>query len=235
MFKKKLKLNINKLPVHLAFIMDGNGRWAKNRLLPRNAGHRAGVLAVKNTIQNAIDLNIKYITFYAFSTENWKRSKEEINTLFDIFREFLRDNKDIYKDKDIKIIILGDMARFPDDMQTSINEIVEDTKNCSKLVVSIAFNYGSRDEILRAAKLISQNKEEINEENFKKYLYTKDIPDPDMIIRTSGEMRLSNFMLFQCAYSELYFIDKNWPDFNYNEFVKVINEYGRRNRRFGSV
>lgn len=223
------------IPSHLAFIMDGNGRWAKSRLLPRKAGHLAGVNAVEKLIENCIKLNIKYVTLYAFSTENWKRSPEEIDALFNIFRDFFKKCKNKYKDKDIKLNILGDISKFPIDMQQSINETLEDTKDCKLLTVSIAFNYGAIDEILRAIKLLKDSNKDINEHNFRKYLYTDGIPDPDMIIRTSGEMRLSNFLLFQAAYSELYFTEKFWPDFGYRDLVKAINEYCKRNRRFGAV
>ena len=232
--KKTEKKQLN-MPAHLAFIMDGNGRWAQKRLLPRKAGHRAGVIAVKNIIESAYELKLKYITFYAFSTENWKRPPEEINALFDIFREFLKDNKVSYKERNIRIIVLGDIGRFPLDLQKAINDIVAETKTCDLLTVSIAFNYGSRDEILRAAKLIKESGEDITAENFRKYLYTKDIPDPDMIIRTSGELRISNFLLYQAAYSELYFTNIYWPDFDKKELIKAINSYSDRVRRFGSV
>ena len=235
MFNIKNRVNNLNKPKHMAFIMDGNGRWAKKRLLPRKAGHKAGVVTVQNVIDYAFELKIKYITFYAFSTENWKRPENEINTLFNIFREFLKTSKNKYKDKDIKLIVLGDLKKFPEDIQISANELIKDTNNCKSMVVSIAFNYGSRDEILRAVKLINENNEEITDDNFKKYLYTKDLPDPDIIIRTSGEKRLSNFLLYQAAYSELYFINKNWPDFNYKDMVKAIKEYAKRNRRFGGV
>lgn len=223
------------MPAHIAFIMDGNGRWAQKRLLPRKAGHRAGVTAVKKIIDAAYDIGVRYLTFFAFSTENWKRPKEEINSLFDIFREFLKGNKTNYKDKGIRLIVLGDVARFPLDLQNAISDIAEDTRDCRRLTVSIAFNYGSRDEILRAARLIKESGEEITEENFKKYLYTKDIPDPDMVVRTSGELRLSNFLLYQVAYSELYFTEKYWPDFDKKELLKAIDAYAQRVRRFGAV
>jgi undecaprenyl diphosphate synthase len=223
------------MPAHIAFIMDGNGRWAQKRLLPRKAGHRAGVTAVKKIIDAAYDIGVRYLTFFAFSTENWKRPKEEIDSLFDIFREFLKGNKTNYKDKGIRLIVLGDVARFPLDLQNAISDIAEDTRDCRRLTVSIAFNYGSRDEILRAARLIKESGEEITEENFKKYLYTKDIPDPDMVVRTSGELRLSNFLLYQVAYSELYFTEKYWPDFDKKELLKAIDAYAQRVRRFGAV
>lgn len=170
-----------------------------------------------------------------FQQKTGKGRLEEINALFDIFREFLKDNKVSYKERNIRIIVLGDIGRFPLDLQKAINDIVAETKTCDSLTVSIAFNYGARDEILRAAKLIKESGEDITAENFKKYLYTKDIPDPDMIIRTSGELRISNFLLYQAAYSELYFTNIYWPDFDKKELIKAINSYSDRVRRFGSV
>jgi undecaprenyl diphosphate synthase len=233
MFKKRIRTD--KLPQHIAFIMDGNGRWAKERLLPRSAGHTAGVYALKRVIQSAYELGIRCVTFYAFSTENWKRPKEEIDALFDIFRNFLRENREEYLKKDIKLVILGDMSRFPDDIRRQVEEFGEKTKDCGRLAVSIAFNYGSRDEIMMAARKLCQNGLEFTEENFRRCLYTRDIPDPDIIVRTSGEMRLSNFLLYQAAYSELFFVKKYWPDFGYNDLVDIINRFSKRNRRFGSV
>jgi undecaprenyl diphosphate synthase len=233
MFKKKVQNDGVNIPQHIAFIMDGNGRWAKQRLLPRNMGHRAGVRVVQNVVDYALELKLKYITFYAFSTENWKRPEEEVSALLDIFREFLSSGLKRYKDKDIKLNILGDISRFPRDIQEAIRDALKNTADGKTLTVNIAFNYGGKDEILRAVKLIKDSNEEITEENFRKYLYTRDIPDPDIIVRTSGEMRLSNFLLFQSAYSELYFMTKFWPDFDYNDLIDVINEYGKRNRRYG--
>lgn len=205
-------------------------------MLPRNMGHRAGVSAIIRTINNCVRLGIPYVTFYAFSTENWKRPQSEIDALFSMFREFLKDNRDDYKKRDIKVISLGDITKFPQDVQDDIYTITKDTEGCKTMCLAFAFNYGARDEIVLAAKKMSEaGDNDYSVDNFKKYLYTAGMPDPDIIIRTSGEMRLSNFLMYQAAYSELYFCKTLWPDFDYRHIVKVIKNYNKRDRRFGSL
>ena len=223
-------------PAHIAFLMDGNGRWAKRRLLPRTAGHHAGVKALTDTISNCIDFNIKYVTFYAFSTENWKRPAEEIETLFQMFRDFMRDNAGKYREKDVRIIILGDKTKFPEDMQEIFERIERETAHCRTLNACFAFNYGARDEILLAAKRMSDaNDSDYSHANFSRYLYTAGIPDPDIIVRTGGDIRLSNFLLYQAAYAELFFCKCFWPDFNKSELKKILKEFAKRDRRFGGI
>lgn len=225
----------NKLPSHIAFIMDGNGRWAKRRLLPRNYGHSAGVLTVERIVKYSLETGIKILTFFAFSTENWKRPKEEIDGLFQILRDYLKKKPDDYLEKGIRFNILGDIEKLPDDLKDICLDMVKKTKNEKKMILNIALNYGSRGEILRAVKLLSEKKLEITEQNFASNLYTSGQPDPDLIIRTSGEMRLSNFLLYQSAYSEFYFCKSFWPSFSVNMYKKAIKYFQGRNRRFGAV
>lgn len=227
--------NIN-LPTHIGIIMDGNGRWATRRGLPRLAGHHEGVMAVKRTVDAAIELGIKVLTFFAFSTENWKRDKEEVNGIFELLRQFLKSEKDTYSKKNIKFTSIGDISKLPTDLQNEIIDITNSTKNNTGLVANVALNYGSKDEIINAVNnIIKDGYTSVDDSIFKKYLYTKDIPDPDLIIRTSGECRLSNFLLYQAAYSELYFPKVTWPDFNKRHLKKAIKVYSKRDRRFGGI
>ncbi len=218
---------------HLAITMDGNRRWAKKRFLTRKLGHLAGAKNLKKIIKASTELGIKYLTLYAFSTENWNRSEDEIAELMILLENFLDDYSKDLNENNIKINILGDVSKFSRKLQDKIAKTTKYSKN-NHFVVNVALNYGSREEIIAAIKKIP--KEEINnltENNFNNYLYSKNIPDPDLLIRTGGEQRLSNFLLWQIAYSELYFSKKNWPDFKKTDLIKAINNYQARIRNFG--
>jgi undecaprenyl diphosphate synthase len=236
-FKLKRQELVNeKLPKHIAFIIDGNGRWAQKRGLPRTVGHSYGVQAVANTIENCINLGIKYMSFYTFSTENWKRPKEEVDTIFELLRDYLKKDFQEYENKNIRVITSGDLAKLPQDVKEEIEKIKEKTKNCKEFVVNIAINYGGRDEIIKAVNtIINEGKKEVTKETFANYLYTKDLPDPDLIVRTSGEFRTSNFMPYQAAYAEWAFPKTLWPDFNKKKLIKVLLNYQKRDRRFGAI
>lgn len=233
---KKIKIDYERIPKHVGIILDGNGRWATMRGLPRETGHKEGMNAVKRTVYAAKDLGIKVLSLFAFSTENWKRSQHEIDCIFDLVRDYLKENNNEYLDNNIKLRTMGDISKLPKDLCKSLNEIVKKTENCNGLIVNLALNYGSRTEIIRAIKQIQlEEVEDINEQKFLDYLYTKDLPEPDLIIRTSGEQRLSNFMLYQSAYAEFYFPKIHWPDFNKNQLIKAIMDYQKRDRRFGGI
>ena len=225
-----------KIPNHVAIILDGNGRWATMRGLPRTIGHKAGIEAVKRTVDGASELGIKVLSFFAFSTENWKRDKSEIDAIFEILRNYLKENEEEYLSKNLKLVTMGDISKLPEDIYKKFEELKEKTKSNTGMIVNIGLNYGGRDELVRAYNaLLKQGKEVTSEEEIKKYLYTSSLPDPDFIIRTSGEQRLSNFMLYQCAYSELYFPKVLWPDFNKKYLIKALKNYSKRDRRFGGI
>lgn len=233
---RKSKLDLSKLPKHVAIIMDGNGTWAKRRGLPRTYGHKAGAKTLQNLVYYANSIGIKYLTVYAFSTENWKRPKEEVDYLMSMPIEFLNENKDKMHKDNIKITVIGRRDRINADLIKIINEVENDTKNNTGLNFIIAFDYGAQDEIIRAVNKIITNKvKEIDEESFSDYLDTKGIPNVDFVIRTSGQVRISNFLLWQIAYSELYFTDTLWPDFSSRQFEKALLEYQKRERRFGGL
>lgn len=232
------------MPHHVAVIMDGNGRWAQKNKTNRLAGHNAGMLAMKEIIKRADVIGIKYLTVYAFSTENWKRSKEEVGGIFGLLVKYVASELEELHRNNVKVRILGDYTKIPKTAVDSIEKALATTKDNDGLQFSIALNYGSRQEIVRAVKKICYQVEsgelagkDITEETVAKYLYTGEengyIPDPDLIIRTSGEERISNFLLWQCAYSELAFTDSLWPDFTPDEFERIVEEYTKRNRRFG--
>lgn len=222
--------------MHIAFIIDGNGRWAKKRGFPRTVGHNYGVKAVSHTIENCIGLGIKYMSFYTFSTENWKRPKEEIDAIFDLLRDYLKKDWQEYESKGIKLITSGDLTKLPTDLQEEIEKVKQKTKNNTDFVVNIAINYGGRDEIIKAVNdIINAGVKTVTKEEFKNFLYTKDLPDPDLIVRTSGEHRTSNFMPFQSAYSEWYFGKILWPDFNKKALVDALLNYQKRERRMGGL
>ncbi|MEX1376362.1 MAG: isoprenyl transferase [Eubacteriales bacterium] len=230
------------LPEHVAIIMDGNGRWAKKRLLPRSAGHRAGVEALRNIIRMSSHIGIKYLTLYAFSTENWKRPKDEVNVLMKLLVEFLYNEIDELDAENVCITFMGDIEKFPKDPFKAIKYALERTKDNTGLTVCIALNYGSRLEIRQAVKKIAELYkagnillDDITDELISSHLDTSHMPDPDLIIRTSGEQRLSNFMLYQASYSEFYFTQAHWPDFGNEEYTEALNEYAKRKRRFGDV
>ncbi|HOB20280.1 MAG TPA: isoprenyl transferase [Candidatus Atribacteria bacterium] len=232
------------IPVHVAIIMDGNGRWAKKHKLPRIAGHRRGVEALRDIISTSSELGIKYLTLYAFSTENWKRPKDEVNALMSLLVEFLRKEVAELHRNSVKIYVLGDIGRLPEAARTEVQHAMDLTRANSGLQVNIALNYGSRAEILKAIKSIVQDVtskrlafDDITEQTISQYLDTGGIPDPDMLIRTSGEYRISNFLLYQIAYTELVFTDKNvfWPDFTREKYLEAIIEYQGRVRRYGGL
>ena len=229
------------MPVHVAVIMDGNGRWAEMKGVPKLLGHNQGTIAMENIVRKADDMGIRYLTVYAFSTENWKRSSEEVGGIFRLLVKFVKTELRELKERNVKVNILGDWHdRIPEDAVASIRETLESTQKNTGLVFNIALNYGSRAEIVRGVnKLLSERDrgEQITEEDISASLFTGDengnIPDPDLIIRTSGEERLSNFLLWQAAYSEFAFTDTLWPDFMPEEFESIIEEYRTRERRYG--
>jgi len=223
------------IPTHIAFIMDGNGRWAERRHLPRKYGHKMGTEALKKVVKAANKLGVRYVTFYAFSTENWSRPKEEIDYLMDTFRKFLKDKK-AYEGTDYKLVFIGNLGRFPSDIREECERIMLETKEQSGITVVIALNYGSWEEITTAVnRLLETGENVVTEESIKASLYTADIPFPDLVVRTGGEIRLSNFLLLQSAYAELIFTKTLWPDFNAKELKKVIVEYSSRERKFGGL
>lgn len=221
------------LPCHVAFIMDGNGRWAKERGLSRAAGHSAGVKALKRMVENVFSLGIPYITVYAFSTENWKRSETEIASLIKLFRLCFSGYFDRLTKNGIKVNILGDLSAFPEDLRQTIFRLTSAVNENVRGTLNIAMNYGSRSEIIRAVNTAVERGEKVTEQSFSELLYTAGMPDPDLVIRTSGEMRLSNFLLYQSAYSEFYFCKKYWPDFEKSDLYDALHAYEERNRRYG--
>ena len=221
---------MNKLN-HIAFIMDGNGRWGKRRKKSRNYGHLKGVEIVKKIVRNSIKLKVPILTFYVFSSENWKRPKKEINFLFKLIQNyFLREIKSIEK-QDIKINILGELGKLPLNIKSTLKKTVTRTKNNKKIIVNLAINYGSKNEILTSVKKTKK----LTIKNIEKNLYTKNMPNPDILVRTGGHQRLSNFMLWQLAYSELFFLKKLWPDFNNSDLKQIINKYKKSKRNFGAI
>ena len=219
---------------HVAIIMDGNGRWGLKNKNSRNAGHRAGLNTVEKIIKETIKNNIKFLTLYAFSTENWKRPKKEINFLFNLLENFLKEKiEDLDKQK-IKLNIVG-KKNFSTKLNSLLNLSEKKTSKNKRLQINLALNYGSKAELIYAFKELVKNKESINEKNLKKYLQTKSIPDPDILIRTGNTKRLSNFLLWQAAYSEIFFEKKLWPDFNEKDYRKIINEFKKLKRNFGGV
>ncbi|MBR4724369.1 MAG: isoprenyl transferase [Lachnospiraceae bacterium] len=238
------------VPQHVAIILDGNGRWARKRLLPRSAGHSAGARTVEDCCEWAWDLGIKYLTVYAFSTENWRRSDDEVAYLMNLLRDYMKNCLARSRKNNMRVRVIGDKSRLDEDLRASIEELENESASFTGLNFTVAINYGGRDEILRAFRKmtvdLSKNAgsspdnldnelEKINEKMISSYLDTAEIPDPDLIIRTSGEQRISNFLLWQLAYSEFYFTDTLWPDFSKKELMKAIEYYSQRNRRFGGV
>jgi undecaprenyl diphosphate synthase len=236
------QLDMNNIPNHIAIIMDGNGRWAKERNLPRSMGHKAGVETVRIVLKEAARLGVKNLTLYTFSTENWGRPTDEISTLMKLINTYLKNELKEINESGVKLNIFGDMSRLPKESRDALNDAIEFTKNNKRINLNLALNYGGRDEIVRATKLIARDikdnkikEEDINEKTVEKYLYTNGVPDPDLIIRPSGEQRLSNFLLWQCAYSEFWYSNINWPDFKEADLRKAIADYQCRDRRFGKV
>ena len=235
-------LDMNNIPSSVAIIMDGNGRWAEKRRLPRVMGHNAGMKAMREIVSTASQLGVKFLTVYAFSTENWNRSDEEINGIFKLLIKYVDSELDKIAKNNVKINILGDRERLAQKVNEKIEQAIKRTEKNDGLIFNIALNYGGRDEILRSVKSVCQEVksgilqiDDIDAEKFEKHLYTGElgVKDPDLIIRTSGEIRISNFLLWQLAYSEMIFVDVLWPDFTPDIFKKTIKEYQRRSRRFG--
>lgn len=231
-----------KIPSHLAIILDGNGRWAKKRMMPRNYGHVQGAKVVEQICEDADNLGIKYLTVYAFSTENWNRPQEEVALLMKLLRNYLKDCVKRANKNNMKVRVIGEKSLLSEDIIDKINELENSSRDNTGLNFTIALNYGSRDEILRAVKTMIMdskddklNPDELTFQSISNYLDTKGIPDPDLLIRTSGEQRLSNFLLWQMAYTEFYFTDVLWPDFNKKELIKAIEKYNQRDRRYGKV
>ena len=218
---------------HVAIIMDGNGRWGLKKKNSRNFGHLTGLKNVEKIIDASIKVNLKFLTLFVFSTENWRRPKNEVSFLFNLIKNYFNKNLKKILDKDIKINVIGNDKGIPKSVLQIIKKVQIKTKDNKSLNVNLALNYGSRDEMIKAVKKIKYNK--INEKNFNNFLFTKDMPDPDLLIRTGGQKRLSNFLLWQLAYSELFFVDKMWPDFNKNDFFKIIKSYQKTKRNFGNI
>jgi undecaprenyl diphosphate synthase len=231
-----------KIPAHVAVILDGNGRWAKKRFMPRTYGHKVGSQVVEDMLSIVDEIGVKYFTVYAFSTENWKRSQEEVSTLMGILRRYLKDCVKKSMKNNVRCRVIGRREELSPDIVESINNLEEKTKNNTGLNFTIAINYGGRDEITRAVKKIAKKveqgemrAEDITEQTISDCLDTWELPDPDLLIRTSGEERLSNYLPWQLAYTEFYFTDTLWPDFNRDELIKAFEKYNRRERRFGGV
>lgn len=230
------------IPQHVAIILDGNGRWAKSKGMPRNYGHAQGSKNVERICEDAFRMGVKYLTVYAFSTENWSRPKDEVDVLMKLLRNYMKTCLKTAAKNDMKIRVIGDISKLDADIRSRIAELEEATKGNGGLNFQIAINYGSRDELVRAVRHLSRDvkegrldPDEIDERRIERYLDTHDIPDPDLLIRTSGEQRLSNYLLWQLAYTEFYFTDVPWPDFTKEELVRAIEHYNARDRRFGGV
>ena len=226
---------MTRLPRHIAIIMDGNGRWAKKRGLPRKAGHAAGAETFRRTATYCKDIGIQYFTVYAFSTENWKRPKDEVDAIMGLLEKFLREAISDMEKNRVKVKFLGDLAPLSDDLKKLIDETERISEKYAGVQVNLCVNYGGRDEIMRAVNACVREGKTVSEEEFSNLLYTDGIPDPDLIIRPSGEYRLSNFLLWQSAYAELYFTDVLWPDFTTEDMDRAIVEYQHRDRRYGGI
>lgn len=228
----------NNTPKHVAIMMDGNGRWAKKRFMPRKIGHLEGSKRLEDICESSYKLGIKYLTAYAFSTENWNRPNDEVNGIMSLFRKYLVDKKSKCIKNNMRVRIIGNRNGLDDDIIQKIEEMEEATKECNGLNLQLAVNYGGKDEIVRAVNKILLSKEHLNsitEAEFSSYLDTKGIPEPDLFIRTGGDKRLSNFLLWEMAYTEFYFSDILWPDFSEEELKKAVNEFSKRDRRFGQI
>lgn len=232
----------NNIPKHIAIIMDGNRRWARKRFLPVQAGHKAGAEALQKIIEDCLDIGVEHLTVYAFSTENWKRSEEEVAALMGLLKEYLNKIEKDIKGKDVRINVMGKISELDEEIYKQIVNLHETTRNNTKLTFNIALNYGGRDEIINVAKSLAIELNEgnikvddINEDLFNSYLYSSKSPDPDLIIRTAGEQRLSNFLLWQAAYSEFWYTDTYWPDFKKKDLLKAIEDFQKRTRKFGGA
>ncbi len=237
-----MKNSKHEIPCHVAVIMDGNGRWAKKRLLPRLAGHRKGAESVRRLIESSAKEGVKYLTLYAFSTENWQRPQDEVDGLMKMLTEFIQKEEHSLQEQNIRFRIIGNRKRLPAEVINAVEQCEENTKNNDTLQLILALNYGGRDEIVEACKSISQQVlnshldiEQITEKTLMQNMYAPDIPDPDLIIRTSGEFRISNFLIWQCAYAEFVIVDKYWPDFGERDLQSAILEYNKRDRKYGKL
>lgn len=235
-------MNTIKIPKHIAIMMDGNGRWAKKRFMPRTFGHRQGAKTLKNICKDTYDLGVEYLTVYTFSTENWRRPKDEVDGLMTLLKEYLNKIVKMSISNNMRVKIIGNVKNLDDEFQSLINNLEKATENCTGLKLQLALNYGGKDEIIRATKKIAleclNNKIDvsiINEELFASHMDTIDIPEPDLFIRTGGEKRLSNFLLWEMSYTELYFTDVLWPDFKKDDLEKAIYDFSKRDRRYGNV
>lgn len=223
-----------RLPQHVAVIMDGNGRWAQKRLLPKNAGHAAGVTSLKEMVKHCGDLDIRYLTAYAFSTENWSRPQEEVGYLLNLFIEVIEREIDEMDENGVRIRFLGDIPALSESLRAMIDRAEEKTKQNDELTLNIALNYGGRREIIQAVQaILDEGLETVDEKSFAEHLYTKGQPDPDLLIRTSGEMRISNYLLWQLAYTEIHVTDTLWPDYRQEDFLRALLDFQGRKRRFG--
>lgn len=230
------------MPHHIAIIMDGNGRWAKKRLQPRVVGHRGGANAVRRAVERAGELGVAYLTLYSFSSENWNRPMDEVGALMDLLRSYLWDELDNLVEKNVRFRVIGDVAKLPADIVSRITTVVETTAHNTGLTLVLALSYGGRDELVRATQRLAEqiqsgtlSPQDITEQTIDNHLDTAHIPDPDVIVRTGAEYRLSNFLLWQSAYSEFVFLDKYWPDFDENDMDTIIKEYNKRERRYGKI
>ena len=235
-------INLDKVPAHIAIIMDGNGRWAKSRFMPRTYGHKVGVETIRKVVKECSRLGVKYLTLYAFSTENWKRPKDEVSALMGLLVKYLRNELEELHKNNVKILTIGDISKLPQVCIEELDFAKEKTKDNRGLVMSLALNYGGRNDLVNAVKNISQevvdgkiSVDDIGDDLISSHLSTKESPDPDLVVRTSGEQRLSNFLLWELAYSEFYFADVHWPDFDEKELQKAIFAYQSRDRRFGGI
>ena len=237
-----MELNELKIPQHVAIIMDGNGRWAKKKHMPRTFGHAQGARVLEQTLEDCDDLGVKYLTVYAFSTENWARPYEEVQVIMNLFRDYLISAVEKCNRNNVRCMVIGERSKLDDDIIAAINNLENETRNNTGITFIVAINYGARDEITRGVREIAESVRkgeidpaDISEDMITAHLDTRDIPDPDLLIRTSGEERLSNFLMWQLAYTEFYFTDIPWPDFNKEELIKAIEKYSSRDRRYGNV
>ena len=237
-----MELSELKIPQHVAIIMDGNGRWAKKKHMPRTFGHAQGARVLEQTLEDCDDLGVKYLTVYAFSTENWARPYEEVQVIMNLFRDYLISAVEKCNRNNVRCMVIGERSKLDDDIIAAINNLENETRNNTGITFIVAINYGARDEITRGVREIAESvrngeidPDDISEDLITAHLDTRDIPDPDLLIRTSGEERLSNFLMWQLAYTEFYFTDIPWPDFNKQELIKAIEKYSARDRRYGNV
>ena len=231
-FRKKKEIKVDERLRHIAFIMDGNGRWAKSRSLPRQVGHKYGAKAFEDTVKNCHEIGVNIVTVYAFSTENWNRPENEVNAIMELLGEYIDRAKE---QKDIRYVFIGDKSVLSEDLRVKMIDLEKSTESYTN-ILNIAFNYGGRAEIVDACNsLIKENVACVSESDLSAHMYTKHCPDPDLIVRTAGEYRISNFLLWQCAYAEFYYTDKCWPDFNKKELIKAVESFYKRKRRFGGL